>query len=161
MMEGRDYAYEGVLGGKTGYTEIAGHTLVTFAKRGNRVLMAVVLKSINGAYPDTKSLLDYGFSSFELAKIPVNKTPVPVKFLPSEKYLLKNNGNTYPFYYIRNIYVSVPVGTDISSLKQKQALLYNAAGPYRIKSKYYMDNHAVGWGMQYEKNILSDLLLTS
>ena len=32
MMAGRDYAYEGVLGGKTGYTEVAGSTLVTFAK---------------------------------------------------------------------------------------------------------------------------------
>src|SRR5699024_8186550 len=35
MMAGREYAYEGVLGGKTGYTTAAGSTLVTFAKRGN------------------------------------------------------------------------------------------------------------------------------
>lgn len=161
MMEGRDRAYEGVLGGKTGYTEVAGHTLVTFAKRGNMILMAVVMKSVNGAYPDTAALLDYGFSNFERVKLKVDKTPVPVKFLPSEKYLLKDNGNVYPFYYIRNVYVTVPVGTDVSSLERKQALLYNAAGPYRIKSKYYLDGHAVGSGIQYEKEILSDLLTSS
>ena len=39
MMAGRDYAYDGVLGGKTGYTDAAGATLVTYAKRGNMLLV--------------------------------------------------------------------------------------------------------------------------
>ena len=57
--------YDGVLGGKTGYTDAAGSTLVTYAKRGNSILIAVVLNSTNGAFPDTTSLLDYGFDNFE------------------------------------------------------------------------------------------------
>lgn len=56
-MSGQTYAYDGVLGGKTGYTEAAGNTLVTFAHRGNMYLVSVVMQSINGAYSDTKSLL--------------------------------------------------------------------------------------------------------
>ena len=77
----------------------------------------------------------------------------------SVKYILRDGGNTYPFYYIRNVYVTVPTGYNVKKLKRKQATLFNAAGPYRIKSKYYLDGHMVGWGMQYEKEILPDLLL--
>ena len=65
MMSGQSYAYDGVLGGKTGYTNVAGNTLVTYVKRGNSILIAVVLNSTNGAFPDTTSLLDYGFDNFE------------------------------------------------------------------------------------------------
>ena len=159
MMSGQSYAYDGVLGGKTGYTNDAGCTLVTYAKRGNSVLVAVVLNSTNGAFPDTTSLLDYGFDHFQRVDLNVDLDPVPTRFLPSEKYLLKNNGNTYPFYYIRHVYVTVPTDTDVSQLTKKQWVLANSVGPKRIKSKYYLNDHMVGYGMQYEKEILSDLLL--
>ena len=72
MMSGQSYAYDGVLGGKTGYTNDAGCTLVTYAKRGNSVLVAVVLNSINGAFPDTTSLLDYGFDHFQRVDLNVD-----------------------------------------------------------------------------------------
>lgn len=159
MMEGREYAYEGVLGGKTGYTTAAGSTLVTFAKRGNTILLCVVLNSINGAFSDTAALLDYGFNNFEKVDLNIDKNPVPVKNMPCEKYILNNCGNTYPFYYQRRVYATLPIGTDVSSLTKKQAVLANAAGPLRLKSKYYLDGHMVGWGMQYERNITSNLLL--
>ena len=77
MMEGRDHAYDGVLGGKTGYTTAAGSTLVTFAKRGDTILLCVVLNSINGAYSDTAALLDYGFNNFEKIDLNLDKEPVP------------------------------------------------------------------------------------
>lgn len=158
MMSGRDYAYDGVLGGKTGYTDAAGSTLVTYAKRGNMLLVAVVMNSVNGAWSDTKSLLDYGFNNFERQRIKVSKNPVPKKNLPSEQYLLNNCGNTYPFYYTKNIYVTVPTGTDVNKLVRKQKILSNAAGPLRLKSKYYFNGHMVGWGMQYERSVLANLL---
>lgn len=159
MMAGRDYAYDGVLGGKTGYTDAAGNTLVTFAKRGDTILMAVVLNSIGGCFSDTAALLDYGFNNFEKIDMNVPKQPIPVKTLPSEQYILKDNGDTFPFYYIRRVYVTVPKGTDVSVLSKRQAILNNPIGPLRLKSKYYFNKHMVGWGMQYEKEILSDLLL--
>lgn len=158
MMSGRDYAYDGVLGGKTGYTEAAGSTLVTYAKRGSTILLVVVLNSVNGCWSDTAALLDYGFDNFERVNMKVEKEPVPTKTLPSEKYILKDGGDTYPFYSMRNVYVSVPVGTDTSGLTTKKTLLTNAAGPTRLKTQYYYKDHPVGWGIQYERNILSDLL---
>ena len=159
MMAGRDYAYDGVLGGKTGYTDAAGNTLVTFAKRGDTILMSVVLNSVNGAYSDTAALLDYGFNNFEKTDLNIDKTPVPLKMLPCEQYILKNNGDTYPFYYIRRVYVTLPKGADVSVLTKRQAILNDTVGRPRMKSKYYFNKHMVGWGMQYEKEILSDLLL--
>ncbi len=159
MMAGKEHAYEGVLGGKTGYTIAAGNTLVTYARRGNLTLAAVVMKSVNGAYSDTAALLDYGFDNFEKINVKVNKNPEPLKMLPCEKYVLNSGGNTYPFFATRAFYATVPKGTKLRKLTKKQALLPNAAGPLRLKSKYYFNGCAVGWAMQYQREILSDLLL--
>ena len=59
------YYYDGIIGGKTGFTDQSGTTLVTYAKRNGMTLIAVVLHS-NGTnvYKDTKELLDYGFNTF-------------------------------------------------------------------------------------------------
>ena len=158
MMAGRDYAYDGVLGGKTGYTDAAGSTLITYAKRGNMTLVAVVLNSVNGAWSDTASLLDYGFNNFECRRVKVSKNPLTKKNLPSEEYILNNCGNTAPFYYTKNVYVTIPTGTKLRSLTKKQNILSNAVGPLRLKSKYYFNGKMVGWGMQYERSVMADLL---
>jgi serine-type D-Ala-D-Ala carboxypeptidase (penicillin-binding protein 5/6) len=60
------WRYEGVNGGKNGYVDQSGTTLVTTAKREETELIAVTLKanSSEAAYSDTTSLLDYGFTHF-------------------------------------------------------------------------------------------------
>ena len=56
---------EDVIGGKTGYTDQARHTLVTMAKQGDTTLVAVILQSEKDTlYTDTAKLLDYGFDSY-------------------------------------------------------------------------------------------------
>jgi len=60
------YAYDGCEGGKTGFTNEAQNTLVTYAKRGDTELIAVVLKCHSaGHYVDSRALFDYGFANFE------------------------------------------------------------------------------------------------
>lgn len=59
-----DY-YEGCLGGKTGYTSLAGNTLVTFAERDGLKLITVILNGHQSHYRDTKALLDFGFQNFQ------------------------------------------------------------------------------------------------
>mgnify|MGYP000957293849 CR=1 FL=1 len=49
------------MAGKTGYTKVAGNTLVTYAKKDGKELIVVILKSKGTHYTDTKALLDYGF----------------------------------------------------------------------------------------------------
>ena len=163
MMKNGEYYYEGVRGGKTGYTDASGNTLVTYCKRGNITLVAVILNSTSAAnaYSDTASLFNYGFENFEKVDMKVSMEPVPFKVLPCDKYILKNNGNTYPFYYQTKVYVTLPKGIKKSQLNKRQAVLQNAVGPLRLKSKYYYKKQMVGWGMQYERNIVSDLLLAS
>ena len=65
LLNGTDYAYKYAYAGKTGYTEAAGNTLVTAAKKDDRNLVAVVLKSELTHYTDTIKLLNYGFAYLE------------------------------------------------------------------------------------------------
>ena len=51
--------YNGAFCGKTGYTSLAGNTLVTCAKRGDMTLIAVVLNGHLTHYTDTKACLLY------------------------------------------------------------------------------------------------------
>lgn len=55
--------YEGIAGGKTGYTSLAGNTLVTCVERDGVRLIAVVMKSKSTHYTDTIAMLDYGFQN--------------------------------------------------------------------------------------------------
>ncbi|MFC0274848.1 D-alanyl-D-alanine carboxypeptidase family protein [Metabacillus herbersteinensis] len=63
--------YNGVTGGKTGFVDQSGHTLVTTAKRGDVNLIVVTLKGQSQivAYNDTVALLDYGFDNFKTVSI--------------------------------------------------------------------------------------------
>ncbi|MBR5479938.1 MAG: D-alanyl-D-alanine carboxypeptidase [Clostridia bacterium] len=70
IFEKSDY-YEGIVGGKTGYTTVAKNTLVTVAERDGVELIVVVMKCQQGAdtYSDTKKLLDFGFENYKALKI--------------------------------------------------------------------------------------------
>ena len=76
--------YDGAIGGKTGYTEAAGNTLVTYAKNDNTYLVSVVLQSVNGAYSDTKALLDYGFNNFSRTAVKDLPSKITRHLLPAE-----------------------------------------------------------------------------
>lgn len=58
--------YQGVVFGKTGYTDAAKSTLVTAAQKDGRTLIAVTLSHDDRfkQYKDVKTLLDYGYGSF-------------------------------------------------------------------------------------------------
>ena len=67
--------YDGCFGGKTGYTTVAGSTLVTFAERDGMTLICVVMQSTSPAcFTDSAALLDYGFHSFKKVNIAENET---------------------------------------------------------------------------------------
>ncbi len=56
-------AFDGCIGGKTGYTKAAGRTLVTCAERNGLRLIVVTLHD-GGDWEDHKALYEYGFSAF-------------------------------------------------------------------------------------------------
>ena len=57
--------YPGAFAGKTGYTSLAGNTLVTCAMKNDMTLIAVVLNGHQSHYSDTKALFDFGFRNFQ------------------------------------------------------------------------------------------------
>ena len=61
--------YSGTFAGKTGYTSLAGNTLVTSAKKNGITLIAVILNGHQTHYQDTKTLFDFGFRNFKSVKI--------------------------------------------------------------------------------------------
>lgn len=101
-----EIAYEGIKGGKTGYTEQARQTLVTCAERNDMRLICVILKeeSPNQFY-DTVKLFDYGFTNFAPVNIAENETKYSIKsssffhnstdILGNSAQLLGLNENSY------------------------------------------------------------------
>ncbi len=57
--------YPGIIGGKTGYTSLAGNTLVTCAERDGLKLICVVLNGHTTHYTDTATLLNWAFKNFK------------------------------------------------------------------------------------------------
>lgn len=75
MISGKKYAYDGIVGGKTGFTSEARQTLVTCAQRDGMKLVCVVMKDESPyQFTDTADLLDYGFASFQKYNVADNET---------------------------------------------------------------------------------------
>ena len=70
-----EYPYEGLIGGKTGYTNTARQTLVTCAERNGMKLICVVMKEESpNQFTDTIDLLNYGFNNFEIVNVSEHET---------------------------------------------------------------------------------------
>ena len=79
--------YQGIIGGKTGYTSKAGNTLVIAAERNGVRLIAVVMKSQSTHYTDTKALLDYGFKLAEAGALTGQNTSQNTRIHPRLQHL--------------------------------------------------------------------------
>lgn len=65
MRKSSPYYYPGIVGGKTGYTTLAGNTLITCAEKNGLKLITIILKGSTPQYwSDTKNLLNFGFENF-------------------------------------------------------------------------------------------------
>ncbi len=103
---GKEYAYDGLVGTKTGYTEYARQTLVSCAERNGIRLIAVVLKEESPCqFTDTVELFDYGFNNFKKVLVAENDTKYVIQslnffstssdFFGSSKPILQMNSSDY------------------------------------------------------------------
>lgn len=69
--EARPYAYEGLDGLKTGFTNLAGYTFTGTAERDGMRLISVVMRSESNTsrFVETARLLDYGFTHFQYEQV--------------------------------------------------------------------------------------------
>jgi len=94
IIPGGEYAYEYLVGCKTGYTQAARSCLVSCAeKNGMRLICVVMRDEAPWQYQDTISLFEYGFANFEKVKAAQSET----------KY---NIGSTELFYNGNDIFGS-------------------------------------------------------
>lgn len=76
---GKEYAYEPLIGTKTGYTDDARQTLVSCAKQNGLKLVCVILKEESPyQFTDTIELFEYGFQNFYAASVIKNDTTYTV-----------------------------------------------------------------------------------
>lgn len=120
-----DYTDSRVVGGKTGYTSLAGNTLITMAEDNGRRLVAVVLEDRNPYhYTDTEAMLDLGFDSFTnvdasglMDTAGLEERLVTDGIIPEGANNLKSD---------RALYLTLPYGADASEVTADYE--YNLSG---------------------------------
>ena len=71
----RQHLYEYCTGGKTGYTNAAGATLVSYAEKDGLALVCVVMRTNGGVYyQDTRNMFEHCFQNFQKVSIGENGT---------------------------------------------------------------------------------------
>ncbi|WP_317367418.1 D-alanyl-D-alanine carboxypeptidase family protein [uncultured Tyzzerella sp.] len=130
------YYYEYCVGGKTGFTNEAGNTLVTYAKKDNIELIAVVMKDQGfKVYEDTKALFEYGFSNYQEKEIfnkegYKDKVPVVQKYKDKEIPL----GDIY-LVAEESLNLNLPKSVEIEKIQMKNNIPNPVVGPISIGDK--------------------------
>lgn len=91
MLKRGEFKYDACTGGKTGYTNIARNTLVTYAEKNDLKLICVIMKDdvSKDQYLDTKTLLDYGFNNFK--KLPITENDLDLQLSSEGFFPIENN----------------------------------------------------------------------
>ena len=163
MMKDRNRAYDGVVGGKTGYTQAAGNTLVTYCRRGSIGVAVVVLNSIDGGYGDTAELLDYVYANFEriYLKVVPSRIDVLENPLPWIKSLAADPRTSRSFQVLTGASATVPIGVTARELRRFWRVDRTLMGLPTVWNEYYYNGNLVGQARQFMQTVLpmSDLNL--
>ena len=94
---------EGVIGGKTGFTDEAGECLVTCAERnGMRLICVVMFEDSPSQFNDSASLLEYGFANFSPVPAQGNENlvfPETPDFFLADRNLFSRDISSFSFAY--------------------------------------------------------------
>ncbi|MBR3461351.1 MAG: D-alanyl-D-alanine carboxypeptidase [Saccharofermentans sp.] len=103
------YNYEYYIGGKTGFTNTAGHTLCAAAKKNNRTLVGCIFNAADAdiRYSDLIKLFEYGYSTFATVEITeseftplIDEATMQIKDLLSDTNLYLSNQKVALNHYI-------------------------------------------------------------
>ncbi|MDO4188819.1 MAG: D-alanyl-D-alanine carboxypeptidase family protein [Lachnospiraceae bacterium] len=146
MLPGFKYEYEGFIGGKTGYTEVARQTLVSCAERNGMRLICVVMKEESPAqFTDTMELFDYAFSSFQTVNIADNETRYDLNSDAFFKTKYDILGSTRPILTInKSGYAVIPKSVKLSDIQTEITYSDFASDGHVATLQYYMGTNPVG-----------------
>ncbi|MEE3955843.1 D-alanyl-D-alanine carboxypeptidase family protein [Peribacillus frigoritolerans] len=116
----RERPYEGVTGGKTGFVEQSGQTLITTATREGMSVIAVILKgqTQEASYNDTIELLDYAFTGFKIMDIPKGK-----EFKINNSTFITDANKSFPISKNEKIMEDITDAGVLEIRNQNQALI--------------------------------------
>ncbi|MBE5927993.1 MAG: D-alanyl-D-alanine carboxypeptidase [Lachnospiraceae bacterium] len=124
------YGYDYCIGGKTGYTDIARWTLVTFAKKDDMELVCVVMKT-NGPprvepneYTDSTKLLDFAFDNYSYYPMQESLGDADAEngYSLFTNYSPLFDDDNSPLYIEENAGVVLPKGVKISKAERTTTL---------------------------------------
>lgn len=123
MIKNTNYHYDYCTGGKTGFTDEAQSTLVTFAEKDGLKLVCVVLEEAgNLKYTDTISLFDYAFNNFKLQNLYVSDYPESLPIYNEIDNIETFIGDAEIYAEEKNINTILPKETNIDELKKETDL---------------------------------------
>lgn len=143
--------YDGILGGKTGYVDQSGNTLVTFARRNGMTLISVVMKSdSSNVYADTTKLLDYGFNNFELQNISENETAFSFGGSSDSSYFSVFGEQVSLITINTTDSIVIPKSVSFSDVTSKIEFVKNSKdNTIANLNYYYQDNYIGKTSLQY------------
>ncbi|MDE6182591.1 MAG: D-alanyl-D-alanine carboxypeptidase, partial [Eubacteriales bacterium] len=156
ILESSPFYYENCVGGKTGFTDQAGNTLVSYSKKDGIELIAVVMKSKGTEiYNDSKKLFEYGFnlhsekSIFEKSNF---KVTIPVEQIFKDKSISLGNVDLLAK---NDVSLNLPNNIDLNKIEEKINLESTLIAPIKA-------GDTVGSiDLMYENNILASVDIVS
>lgn len=138
MIGKTEFQNEEVFAGKNGYTDAAGHTLVTCAKRDDMVIICVVMQEQGEyVYQDTLELLNYTLDNFSKVKISEDKAYFE-EMLKKENPIFENSHISK--FDVDNSYIVIPKEADVSNLNIK----FDYGEAETVTAQYFYEDHLVG-----------------
>ncbi|MCR5686438.1 MAG: D-alanyl-D-alanine carboxypeptidase [Lachnospiraceae bacterium] len=154
MIGGKKYAYDGIIGGKTGFTADARQTLVTCAQHDGMKLICVVMKDESPyQFTDTKELFDYGFSGFQKLNVADNETRYNIKsasFFHTKIDILGSSRDILSLN--RNGCIVIPKGVDFEEAEVKVDYDPGKEGAVARLDYYIGSNRVGGTTLDYASN---------
>lgn len=134
------YLYEYCTGGKTGFTQAAGSTLVTFAEKDGLSLVCVVMRTnTTDQYLDTTNLFEYCFQNFQAFSVAENTGTGEEE---SENKGIMNNHESYVDLN-KEAYVVLPVTADFADVEMVLEST-NLTGNKIAQLQFTYGDHMVG-----------------
>lgn len=159
-----EYAYEYLVGCKTGYTDSARSTLVSCAEKDGLKLICVVLKDeAPYQYEDTIALFNYGFSNFE--EVNISQTETKYNIADSTTFYSDNDifGNSQPILSLnKKDCIILPKTADfadtVSSISYETTDANQAALITYTYQDVYIGSASVDFVTAKEENYIFDIV---
>lgn len=116
MLKNRELYYEYCKGGKTGFTDQSGYTLVTFAEKDDMRLICVCFNCSDAMvrFTDTKSLFDWGFDNFK--KVTTSSDTISSYFSGDSYYHSKVYSNYNHNFNLSASTLTIPNNANVSDI---------------------------------------------